>query len=307
MHRRNFIGRTVGFAAAVAAQSSLPIAHAAVESTEPKYPLAIFGKVFKTHSFDQLADALVTMNADGVEATIRSGGHIEPKQADEQVPKLVDALAKRGKRVLIAASDVTSPDTASQQLLKTLRDNGIAYYRMGHYKYRSGKPLKDQVESFAKQARDLAVLNQELGVVGLYQNHAGVDYVGSLIWDMVYLLDNVPVEHLGVALDLRHLRVEIGNSYMAAVNAIRPHLRSVFMKDALAVVPDVGRPKSREVALGKGMVNRELFRDVWKSVKPAPLSIHVEYFGQDPIPPAKADVVVDAYRNDVQTLRSWMS
>ncbi len=303
MQRRRFLQQLACATSATAVLNTFPAL--AEGATTPDFPIAIFAKVFQAHSFDQLADAVTEMDADGIEATVRSGGHIDPAKAADQVPQMVEALAKRNKRLLIAASDVNQVTPDTERLLKTLRDNGVTYYRMGYLKYKPGTAPLAQVHHFAAQAKELNELNRELGVVGLYQNHAGQNNVGNLVWDLAVLLDGISPEHLGVALDLRHLRAEIGGSYQAAVNAIRPNLRSVYLKDTQRVGDDGN--KLQEVPLGKGMVSSELFHDAWRSIKPAPLAVHVEYLGQSPIPVAKNAEMIAAYKNDVATLRSWMA
>jgi len=307
MDRRRFIVHASSLAAAAPVCVGWDATTFAAEPKPTDYPIAIFGKVFQEHSFDQLAEVLEITNADGVEATIRAGGHIDPSKGDygSQLEKMVAALAKRSKRLLIAATDINEAIAENRILLSALRDNGVKYYRMGYYKYRSGIPLVDQVHEFAVKAKELAALNRELGMVGLYQNHAGKDYVGSLLWDLVFVMEGVPVEDMGVALDLRHLRAEIGVSFPTVVNAIRPHLRSVYLKDTQRTGAD-GQTLN-EVPLGEGMVTRELFRNVWKSVDPVPLSVHVEYHGQKPYAPGNDRVVIEANKKDVATLRSWMA
>jgi len=272
------------------------------------YPIAIFTKVFQTHTFAELSDAVAVVGADGVEATIRSKGHIESEQAADLIPQMVEALAKNEKRLLIAATGINQADKPSERLLTVLRDNGVRHYRMGYYRYeksnRSGSMLQE-VRNAAAQAKDLAAMNRELGVVGLYQNHYGKNYVGSLIWDLAILLEGIDRQDMGIALDLRHLRAEISGSYQTAVDVVRPHLRSIYLKDTRR---DATNGDSLgDVPLGEGMVNRELFRDVFQSISPVPLSLHVEYFGQNAIPVGKIQPVVDAYRRDLVTLRSWIA
>lgn len=280
---------------------------------DSKHPIAIFTKVFQSHTFTELSDAIATIGADGVEATIRSKGHVDPEQADTLIPQLVEALGKNNKRLLIAATGITQADKSTEKLLTVLRDNGVRHYRMGYYRYEkptSSESMLQQVRNAAAKAKDLAALNRKLGVVGLYQNHYGKDYVGSLIWDLAILMEGIDRQDMGIALDLRHLRAEIAGSYPSAVNVIRPHLGSIFLKDTrreAAEGKSLTESSPKDVPLGEGLVQKELFRDVLQSIPAAPISLHVEYFGQNAIPVTEIQPVVDAYRRDLVTLRNWMS
>ena len=58
-------------------------------------------------------------------------------------------------------------------LLKTLKSTGITHYRMAHYYLYYDQPAKQQLANYHAQIRELAALNKEIGIQGLYQNHSG--------------------------------------------------------------------------------------------------------------------------------------
>ena len=274
-------------------------------ATENQRPVAIFTKVFQRHSYDQLAELVVEMGADGIEAPVRRGGHIEPGNAASEVPKMAAALAKAGKRLLLASTDITTPGGDSEVVLKSLRDSGVTHYRTGYYRYVDGISRLDQVRQFTEDAKRLAELNQQIGIVGVYQNHAGDRYLGNVIWDLAMLMERIDPAWLGVALDLRHLRAEIGVSWRAMVDLIQPHVLTVFAKNSTWV--NEGKPQLIGVPLGEGMADAAMFRGIWKQIsRPAPLSVHVEYLGQEPLAVGETGEMIAACRQDVVVLRSWM-
>jgi sugar phosphate isomerase/epimerase len=300
MDRRSFIRHTACFSALMSGVSVCPAQVA--EPSASQYPIALFTKLFQRQSFEDLADAIVKVGTDGVEATLRGGGHIEPAMAADEVPRMVEVLAARGKKLLIAAADVNEATPENEKFLRVLKENGVEYYRVGYLKYEKGRSPQSQLKPLATQLQELSAMNAEVGVTGLYQNHAGPSYVGSLIWDLAFLLDGISPKHLGVALDLRHLCAEIASSHPLVIDLVRPHLRSIYAKDTSRSIDN----ELKEVPLGEGIVNKGLFQSAWKSVPPAPLSVHVEYFGQKPIPASEIGPVIEASKRDVATLRSWM-
>jgi len=85
---------------------------------------------------------------------------------------------------------------------------------------------------------------------------------------------------------------------------VRPYLRSVYLKDTIRYGE---RKKSfKDVPLGEGLVSRDLFKEALLAIQQAPISFHVKYFGQDPIPIEKIGPVIQADRHDLATLRNWM-
>ncbi len=308
MKRRDFLttAACASVGLSLGTHSSTVFAQAADESV--KRPVAIFTKVFQKHSYDQLGELLNEVGADGAEATLRAGGLIAPSSDDfpAQVQRLVQTLGKHHQKVLIAATDINELTADTERQLKVIRDQGITHYRLRYWNYRKQQSPLSQLDQFAKHAQQLAEFNERHGLVGLCQNHAGVDICGNLVWDLAMVLKDVNHKHLGVALDLRHLRAEIRGAYANAIEAVREMLVSVFVKDTSVVGDNPRQDRLKEVPLGTGLVNQDLFRSVIKSVPSGPLSLHVEYFGQQPIAPEKSQPVIDAYRQDLKTLRQWL-
>ena len=108
--RRYFVQQlALASAAATTGLRGLP----AVASEQQDLPIAIFEKVFEALNYDELADAVAQIGADGVEATVRGNGHIKPEAAADEVPKMQAALQKRGKRIDWAKRLTTSANDRS--------------------------------------------------------------------------------------------------------------------------------------------------------------------------------------------------
>ena len=100
MNRRQFIATT---AAIAAAPSSLANARA-------RNPFCVFTKPFQSLTYDELADLIAELGFDGIEGTIRPGGHITPEQVPDELPKMVEALRKRKLELTIMASGINNAD-----------------------------------------------------------------------------------------------------------------------------------------------------------------------------------------------------
>ncbi len=300
--RRGFLQQLAAASAVTAAAVRAGHAATAKASTAP---IAVFEKVFEALNYDELADALEQIGADGVEATIRANGHIKPEAAAEEIPKMQASLGKRGKRIVIAATDVRRADEPlAASLLRILKANGISHYRMGHFHFDLGRPLKPQVADFAKQARELAALNKEIGIQGLYQNHSGGKYLGALIWDAVMMLDGIEPHALGLALDTRHLIKDTGSSWRTAVAACKPHIRAIYVKDGLWYGPRGDQYK--DVPLDTGFVNADVFREIRRGLPPLPLCIHMEWLGYRVFPKHEIPDAIKAHQRDLAALRRWL-
>lgn len=298
--RRQFLA---GLAAASAGVAGAGFARA--DHAPSDWPIAIFEKVFEKLSYDELAEALVQMGADGIEATIRPGGHIEPRAAADEAAKMAESLRKHDKRIVIAATDIRSIDSPhAESLLKTFKSLGIRHYRLGYYLFDLAKALKPQVVEAAAQLRTLVAVNRELGLQALYQNHAGERYLGALGWDLAQLLEGIDPAAVGVALDLRHLRADAGTSWKTAAALLKPHVRSIYVKDATWTGPR--GDALRDVPLNTGFVTKDVFDFVRRGLSPMPLCLHVEHLGYRAFEKHEIPAAIKAHRADLAVLRQWM-
>ena len=296
MNRRQFLAATTAGIAVSKAAMSL----AAIKPV--RQPICAFTKPFNSLTFDQLADRMAEIGFDGIEAPIRPGGHIEPEQVPDELPKLVEALAKRNLEVTVLTSNINDPrNPLTETVLSPAAKLGIRRYRMQYFKYDLDKSIRQQIENWKPQVRDLAAMNKELGITGLYQNHAGRNYVGAALWDLPLLLDGIDNDQVGVAYDIRHATVEGGTSWPVTFQMVRPHISTVYVKDFQWL--ESARPKN--VPLGEGRIDGpEFVKLLRRSKYDGPISLHEEYL--DHKDPQLVPRHLAALKKDLATLKKWL-
>jgi sugar phosphate isomerase/epimerase len=263
--------------------------------------ICCFEKPLQWMPFEQLADTIAEAGYDGIEATVRDGGHVLPQRVEDDLPKLVDALRQRGLKIEVMASSINDAnDKLTEKVLRTAARLGVRCYRLKYYKYDLRRPILEQVKQCAARLKDLAALNAALGIQGVYQNHSGRDYFGAPVWDICLALEGIAPQQLGLAFDIRHATVEGGYCWPIHFRLARPRIGVVYAKDYVWQDRRV-----RNVPLGQGQVDPQFFRLLQDSGFHGPLSVHVEYYeaketAKDPKP------AVQAIRNDLATLRNWI-
>lgn len=297
MDRRQFLERS---ALALAASCAAPALAAEGTAAAVPRPRAVFTKTLEKLTADELGARVAALGVKGIEAPIRAGGHIEPKEAAERLPAFAEGLKKHGVAIDILTSDIGQADKASETLLRAAAALGIKRYRLVHYRYDLKKPVAPQLADVKAKLKDLAAMNRELGVQGQYQNHRGNDYVGGPIWDMVSVLEGVDVASLGLAFDFAHATVEGSNTWELNLRRAAPHIAAVYFKDY--------RLDGRQwnpCPLGQGIVNPKSGSLV-KALLPAgtPVSLHVEYIGGSGEERVKK--TFEAMKADLATLAKWL-
>ena len=292
LSRRSFLA---GSAATVAA---LPVAHSSADDAQRENKFCAFIKFVQSLSYDAMAETIAELGFDGIEATVREKGQIAPEEAEDELPKLVEALRRCGLEITVMASSINSVDQPhTEKVLRTAASLGIQRYRMTYYRYDEDRPLPQQLADFRRELRALVAMNRELGIAAVYQNHAGARYVGAPVWDLHQLIRDFSVDEVGVAFDIRHATVEGGSAWPLHYRLMKPHLGAVYVKDFVWK-----QFKADNIALGKGQVDPKFFQMLRKDGYAGPISLHVEY-----LPQAGLDANVRALGKDLKTLKSLLA
>jgi sugar phosphate isomerase/epimerase len=291
--RRSFLA-SAGLAGISALAGGSLLRQASAQTSPPRNRFCAFVKFLQELAPDKLAETIARLGYDGIEATVRPNGQVLPERVEEDLPPLVEALRKRNLEITVMTTNVDRADhPLHENVLRTAAALGVKRYRMGYFKYDPSRPVLPQIEALKPRVRELAALNRELGLQAVYQNHAGTAYVGAGLWDLQRLLEDIPVEQVAVAYDIRHATVEGGTTWPITWNLIQPHLGMVYVKDF-----EWTESRPRNVPLARGRVDAKFFKLIRQSGYAGPISVHVEYLHDDGLRKN-----IDALETDLKTLR----
>jgi sugar phosphate isomerase/epimerase len=224
-----------------------------------------------------MSAAPAEMGFNGLDLTVRRKGHVLPENVIDDLPKAVEAMKKYGLAPEMMSTNVWDANNlVNKTVLETASNLGFTNYRTDWLKYPEDKPIKESQALYGKQARNLEILNEKLGLIGEYQNHAG-KHVGAPIWDLLPILESTQGKYIGSQYDIRHAVVEGGESWELGLRSIKPFINSIVIKDFKWGIKD-GKWKPINVPLGEGMVDFNRYFSLLKKYKiNVPVSLHVEY------------------------------
>ena len=283
--RRHFI-KTVGTASAAMPfwnQSAFAAHHKPNEII--KHPVCIFSKHLQWLDFEDVGKFVRDLGLDGVELSVRPGGHVEPDQVETVLPRAVEKITAAGVSVPMMVTRISDPDDpATEKVIKTAAGLGIKYYRMAYYSYDESRGILEHLDELKGKFARLAELNRKYRIHGAYQNHDGTR-VGASLWDIWYLVRDLDPNWMGCQFDIRHAMAEGGRSWVNDLKLLRGHIRSTVAKDFIWARNDAGTWKSKHVPIGEGMVDFDAFYRLIRELQiPGPITMHVEYpfFDRDP-------------------------
>ena len=128
MNRRSF------FKTASLAALGLKPSYASADETTNS--IVLFEKPLQPLSAEELATMLAEIGFNGIEATVRNGGRIEPERAKDDLPELAATLSDHGLKIAIMATSINRADQPHvQDTLRAAAKLGIKRYRLAGMRY----------------------------------------------------------------------------------------------------------------------------------------------------------------------------
>lgn len=286
----------------------------AATSVRRNLKIAVFSKHLQFLTGPDLARTASEIGFDGIDITVRSGGHVDPSRAAEDLPLLVSLIRKQGLEVPMVTTDIVDVSTPhTRTVLKALAQLGIRYYRWGGFKYSSDQPLARQFDDFHHRSAELAALNAEYGVCAMYHTHSGVGLVGAPVWDIFQILQGLNANAVAINYDIGHATVEGGlGGWIDSFRLASAYVRGVAIKDFIWQKGKRGNWAPAWLPLGQGMVHfSEFFSLLANTTFNGPVQLHFEYplGGAEngnrhlTIPPEQ---LFTAMRRDLRQLRTYL-
>ena len=308
MSRKQFVA---GMAAAAASLSVGSALTGASRKATDKIKVCVFSKHLQFLDYADMARMAADIGFDGVALTVRPGGHVLPENVERDMPKAVQAVEQAGIKVYTITTRINDPDDVhTEKILKTARELGVKYYRMGSFRYDHSISIDRNLRKHRVIMERLAELNLKHNIHGAYQNHSGTQ-VGAPVWDLWRLLKGLDPRWIGCQYDVKHATQEGGTSWPLGLRLLKDHIKFTANKDFRWFKEEKGW-RARHVPLGTGMVD---FPSYFKLVKElgltGPISMHFEYplgganHGSREITIPKREVVA-AMGRDLSILRGWL-
>ena len=270
MDRRTFL--SVAAAATAVGAPADPKANA--------LPICAFSKHFQWTTVADAAKMCAEIGYDGVDLTVRGGGHVLPERVADDLPKAVEAIRAAGLEAPMITAGIVDADTPhAEAMIRTAAQLGIKRYRWGGFRYDASKPIPDQVADYRANSKALAALNKQYGSCAMYHTHSGVGQFGASFWDLYLTLRELDNDAVSVNYDIGHATVEGGlGGWINSTRLLLPMTRGIALKDFRWEKNAQGKWNVRWCGLGEGMVNFKQFLGMVKtSGFRGPLQLHMEY------------------------------
>lgn len=270
--------------------------------------VSVFSKVLQFLDYQTTGEIAADLGFSGIDLTVRPNGHVLPEHVRTELPLAIEAIKKAGSDCKMISTNIeSSVNQLDLDIIETAATLNIDYYRTNWFKYKKELSMEQSLVYYQKEIEKLGSLNQNLGIIGCYQNHDGRD-IGSSFWEIDTILKTVNPEYFGSQFDIRHAMVEGGKSWENGFELLKSKIKVIALKDYKWEKIN-GKWKVIHVPIGEGMVDFDTYFKLLKKnqIKP-PVSLHLEYDlggaekGQKLISVDKK-IVFDAMKKDLKTIQ----
>ena len=274
--RRDFIKKSALTAGSIPLVS-FPLSAFSEFGSEESLSINVFSKQLQFLDYQTTGQIAAELGFSGVDLTVRPNGHVLPEMVKTDLPKAVSEIEKGGSICKMITTSIESVDSPLDvDILKASSKSGIEFYRTNWFPYIDGKLMTETLEIYKEQIRKLGLLNEELGLIGCYQNHAGIK-VGSSFWEVKKILETVNPAYFGAQYDVRHGMVEGGYSWENGFKLLHSQIKVIVLKDFKWAKLN-GKWEAINVPIGEGMVDFDKYFKLLKKYKlNPPVSLHLEY------------------------------
>jgi sugar phosphate isomerase/epimerase len=249
-------------------------------------PLVMFTKHLQEFPIAEASRRVKALGFDGLDLTVRPGGHVVPEQVGVELPKAVAAARAEGLSVPMISTAITGAGTPhAEATLAAAAHDDIRRIKLGYWSIPKGGTLQEAIDQARRELDGLEKLAETYHVTLGIHNHSGPGYVNcqpTIIWTLVR--DRDP-NRIAAYFDAGHAVVEGGNGgWRQGFELLAPHVRMVAVKDFLWK-SEPGKTKAQwhdlQTPLRDGIVPwSDFFERLSKTAFDGPISLHSEYQGR---------------------------
>jgi sugar phosphate isomerase/epimerase len=272
--------------------------------------LVMFSKHLGPLPIRKAGEVMKELGFQGVDLTVRPGGHVLPEQVTTALPEAVRQLKEIGMEVpMITTGIVSAQEPHAEPIMATAARLGIKELKLGYWMYKPFGTLAAQLDATRKTMDGIEALARKHGVRASIHIHSG-DYISAEAGNVYYLLRGRDPHHAGAYLDPGHMTLEGGaGGWKQGIDLLQQYLSMVAVKS-------FGFTSSRDAATGETRWEPKIvplregtvrWREVLACLKQLGwdgiVTMHSEYQGKGSFKDLTVEELIVQTREDLQYFR----
>jgi len=273
----------------------------------------MFSKHLAPYAVPEMGKVVRGLGFDGVDLTVRPGGHVLPEQVREALPAAVAALREEGLSVpMITTGVVDAEEPHAGAIFATAAACGITRLKLGYWSYPRFGTMAALIEECRRKMDGIEALAKRHGVRACIHIHSG-NTVSANAAVVARLLEGRDPQAAGAYIDPGHMTAEGSVSgWRQGIDLLSPYLSLVAVKAfgwEKSTDPATGDVvwNTRMVPLREGAVRwREVFAILRQLGYDGPVSFHSEYQGSHSWRDLTVEELIAQTRDDFAYIRGLL-
>jgi sugar phosphate isomerase/epimerase len=275
--------------------------------------LVMFSKHLAPLPVGQAGEVVKDLGFDGVDLTVRPGGHVLPERVAEDLPQAVRQLAGLGLAVpMMTTAIVRADDPHAEAIMAAAAEAGVRNLKLGYWPYKPFGKLHEQLDAARTAMDGIEALARKHGVRASIHSHSG-NYLSAEAGNVYLILKDRDPRHAGAYIDPGHMTLEGGyGGWMQGIDLLQGYLSMMAVKsfghfpERQEGTGDV-RWQHKMVPLSEGIVRwREVFPCLkaldWDGI----VTFHSEYQGSHSWRDLSLEELIAQTREDLAYMRPIM-
>jgi sugar phosphate isomerase/epimerase len=192
-----------------------------------------FTESFQDWPIETVCGRFKAAGLDGLDLTVRPGGHIEPADAKAKLPPAAAAARKHGVELTMLSTAITDADKEAESILATCGELGIKRIKLGYYRTSQFGNLLKEIDDTRRRLCGVATLARKHGVLPCVHIHSGEMIPASGPVAYLLLRDFDPKE-VGAYVDPMHMTIEGGiGGWRQSLDLLAPWIAISSLKNCL--------------------------------------------------------------------------
>jgi sugar phosphate isomerase/epimerase len=248
--------------------------------------LVMFSKHLGPLPIPKAGETIKKLGLDGVDLTVRPGGHVLPDNVETTLPEGVAQLRDLGLDVpMITTALVSATEGRADAILATAAKLGIRNLKLGYWPYKPFGTIHSQLDAARKAMDGLEELARKHDVRVSIHSHSG-PCLSAEAGNIYLLLKDRDPHHVGAYIDPGHMTLEGGYlGWQQGIDLLQQYLSMVAVKSfghfpERNVATGETTWKHKLVPLQEGIVRwREVFACLKQLGWDGVVTFHSEYQG----------------------------
>lgn len=195
--------------------------------------LVMFSKMLQEFDVDEAGDIIQDIGFEGVDLTVRPGGHVEPSRVAEDLEPAVELLRDKGLSVpMLTTAIETAQDPTAEPIFEVAAACGVERLKLGYWQVPQFGTMRGKIAAAKEALEDINALAEKYGVSANIHVHSG-DFLSALSPVVWMLIEPYDPACIGAYPDLCHMGLEGGRSgWKQGLDLLGDRINMVGVKNA---------------------------------------------------------------------------